>query len=232
MSHVELPNRPTRGEAQRADIPTSSESAEARRRPPLKVESITNWPCPCKTPPVNDHRTRLLRRLRSLETAEPPPLWQHLTTAAVGGLVAVGFEDDSSALLVVSWSGRSLFDVSTGERLARDRDDDVAKWTSADYVAAQGIGPLEGVPVVVAGLWGGGLQRVTADDWSVSVVAPDWPDERVILQPPGCGILSEGHSDGCVQIAQPSNEVRACGFSRDGTTLVLATTSDLSIWSR
>ncbi len=44
--------------------------------------------------------------------------------------------------------------------------------------------------------------------------------------------MSEAHSDGCVQLGQPINEVRAYGFSRDGTTLVLATTSDLWMWRR
>lgn len=202
------------------------------RGPRSKVAIQSYDLCPCETSPVDDHRTNLLGRLRSLKTAEAPPPWKLLRTASVGGLVAVGFGDDSSLLLVISWSGRSLFDSATGDRIARDRDDDVAEWTSADYLTAEGIGPLEAVPVVVAGLWGGGLQRVTADGWSVNVVAPDWPDERVILQPPGGEVLSEAHSNGCVQLGQPINEVRAYGFSRDGATLVLATTSDLWMWRR
>lgn len=76
------------------------------------------------------------------------------------------------------------------------------------------------------------LSRVTADGWTVRVVTPDWPEERVVLEPPGDDVLSERHSEECVQIDTPTTELRAAGFSPDGSRLIVATSSDVRFWFR
>lgn len=183
---------------------------------------------------MTSHVEAIANRIRELSTEPPPDPWIPLQVFAVGGLAAVGFSADSSALLALSTGGgRSLYDVRSGEQIARDRNQDVNEWLSSDGVVARGIGPVQDEEIRVAGLWGGGLSAMTSDGWSCRVVAPDWPTERVVLQPPGADVIIEQFASGCVQIADSAVvEVRAAGFSPDGRTLVVATSADLRLWIR
>lgn len=183
---------------------------------------------------MNDHGKSIRRRLRKLKTSPAPDLWRHLATVAVGGLAAVGFTSDSNFLLALSTGGgRSLHDSRTGERVARDDDPELKAWMSTDNVTAAGIGPAEGQQIHVAGLWGGGLSAMTSDRWSCTVVAPDWPIEQVVLQPPGADVIIERSASGCVQVADlAATELRAAGFSSNGKTFVVATSADITLWTR
>ncbi len=128
----------------------------------------------------------------------------------------MSFAPGSELLLVISHQGRAVFDCSLGERVARDRNEDVAAWTEGQV--AIGIGPLDGVRLRVAGLWGGALPDRTSDGWSVAL------------------------SDGCFELLDLDQPVhrfdprltdeRAHGFSESGLSLVLATSSDIDILSR
>ena len=60
----------------------------------------------------------------------------------------------------------------------------------------------------------------------------DWPEQRVILQPPGSDVMTERLAANCVLIDVPATEVRATGFAPTGRTFVLATASDLVIFGR
>ena len=75
-----------------------------------------------------DHLEPVRKRILSTPITEDPKQWKRQCVASVGGLTEVGFADDSDLLLVVSSTGRSLFDCSTGERLARDRDEPDDEW--------------------------------------------------------------------------------------------------------
>ncbi len=184
---------------------------------------------------MTQYRDELRRRLRAMATAPPPPPWQLTADAAVGGLVCVGIAEQSvttELVMAVSWSGRGVFDASSGELIARDRDELTGDWFDELALEAPGIGPLDGRRVPVAGLWGGGLLRSTRDGWSVAVHAPDWPLEMVVLQPPGSDIMNERRASGCVVIDRPSADLRAVGFSASGRMLVQATSADLRLWVR
>lgn len=174
------------------------------------------------------------RRIRKLRTAPAPDPWRPLPAVAVGGLAAVGFTCDSDFLLALSsGGGRSLYDACSGERVARDHDADLAEWLSADKVTATGIGVAEGDRIHVAGLWGGGLSEMTSDGWSCAVVAPDWPVEQVVLQPPGADVIIEQFASSCIQVADSAaTELRASGFSSDGQTFVVATSAEVTLWTR
>lgn len=63
----------------------------------------------------------------------------------VGGLVALGFAHADRYLLVVTHSGRGVFDLDTGERVARDN-----AVLYPERGSIPGIGPLQGEPVAVA----------------------------------------------------------------------------------
>lgn len=76
--------------------------------------------------------------------------WDHKYTFHIGGVTDVGFDMSGKYLQVSSHSGRGLFSLQNGEKIARD-DDSTYDWhheTSVD-----GIGSLEGSRIQVYGLW-------------------------------------------------------------------------------
>ncbi|RZQ62188.1 hypothetical protein EWH70_20685 [Amycolatopsis suaedae] len=168
-----------------------------------------------------------MSELLALPEVPPPPPWRPVESGVlhIGGVLGIGFaphpESGAELLLVASTAGRGLFDA-TGTRLARDRDED-AGYPHGPDLACDGIGPLAGTRVRMAGLYGGGLHTLTDDRWRVDVIAPAWPDERVVLSRDG---------DRWVVFDADVTELRTAGFSPSGRTLVAATSSDVTLWTR
>lgn len=48
-----------------------------------------------------DHMAELRQRIQARTTQLPPHPWKRVTSAAVGGLEAIGFADNSDLLLVI-----------------------------------------------------------------------------------------------------------------------------------
>jgi hypothetical protein len=147
----------------------------------------------------------------------------------VGGLTCVGFGEASGRefLLVVSHDGRGVFDLG-GSRVARDRTPllDKYNWHDSSRLTAAGIGPLDGIRVPVAGLWGGGLPLMTNDGWLVERVPVDWPDERIVLR-------AANAWDEMVQIHHETLfQMRAVGFSASGSALVIASSGEFTLITR
>jgi hypothetical protein len=178
-----------------------------------------------------DHMAELRQRIQALTTQAPPHPWKRVTSAAVGGLEAVGFADNSDLLLVISTSGRGVFECSTGERIARDREPPThdCDWYDIVRLAAVGIGPLANTRIKIAGLYGGGLPTSTEDAWQLSVIAPIWPDHRVILSSPFQSLYTNLAAN--VQVFE-DYDIRAYGFSETGRSFVIATSSDVTLFSR
>ena len=145
----------------------------------------------------------------------------------MGGLTEVGFADDSDLLLIVSSQGRGVVDCRTGERVARDRAEPDDSWCDERRLIAKGIGPLEGETIRLAGLHGGGLLNCGREGWSVEGLAIDWPDVSLLLVEPWKSIYQD--STRFTKLAV-DREVRAFGFSETGASLVLATSSDVTVY--
>lgn len=189
---------------------------------------------------ATDYRERLRRRFLTAPQTPPPSPWRPATDLPipVGGLLGVGAATAPGTgrdlVLVVSTAGHGLFDAVTGERIARDRDPDpdAGPDGTAD-LSCPGLGPLAGTRVPVAGVFGGGLHATASGGWRVEVVSPRWPDHRVLLSR-GSGMPHDRpHTDGWWHIVDArGSELRAAGFSPSGATLVVATGSDLTLWTR
>ncbi|MCP4155164.1 MAG: hypothetical protein GY757_45990, partial [bacterium] len=162
--------------------------------------------------------------------SDPPLPWTRIASHGVGGLWAVGFGKGTDFLLVVSSSGRGVFDCCTGEKVARDDDDD-----AYDDIAleALGIGPLEDELVGMSGLEGGGLPTGTDDGWQVDRFTLEWPIESLVITPPGSSVFGVlyGKTHEFTKVYEDS-AIRAWGFSPTGKTFVLATSSDVTIYGR
>lgn len=142
-----------------------------------------------------------------------PATWRKVTYLAVGGLTDVGFAA-GPLLLVVSHQGRGVVDPASGELLARDRHETGA-WFDASRRTALGIGPLDGAWIGVCGLAGGRLPDATADGWQARVSG-----DCITVSAPGRQPL----------LVNESEEMRAFGFSPDGSTFVIATSPGLAIY--
>lgn len=174
-------------------------------------------------------RSRFLA-LKELSPGEPPAPWHQVAQAAIGGLTAVGFGESTDLLLVTSWAGRGLFDCLSGQRIGRDDDDTFDQ--DLPNCRAKGIGPLADAWVSVAGVHGGGLAQWANGGWSTEVLPLSWPDEAVLLFPEGRSMWDD--RDGTVAgITKFTPDVlRTYGFSPTGRSFVIATSSDVTIYSR
>jgi hypothetical protein len=188
---------------------------------------------------LTEYQQQLRAKYLSAPLVGPPEPWRRVggprPYVPVGGLQGVGFgvhpETGGDLLMVVSLDGFGLLEAATGAKIARDRDPDpqVSAPDGPD-LACPGIGVLTGTRVRIAGLFGGGLHATTEDGWMIDVVAPEWPNHRVILSSDG------GRNDGepgttwwHIFDDDRDGELRAAGFSPSGRTLVIATSSDVTL---
>jgi hypothetical protein len=178
-----------------------------------------------------DHLEPFRQRVRKAKKVPPPPPWRLVAVHAIGGLTEAGFADDKELVLVLSWQGRGIFDASTGQRVARDREDDRSGWYGHDNLIGLGFGPLEGQTVRLAGLWGGGLSIQTSDFWRVERLASNWPEEHLLMFEPTTKHKYSEASRFC-KLSDPITEVRGFGFSYSGKSLLIATASNLTLYAR
>jgi hypothetical protein len=177
------------------------------------------------------HLQPTFERLVSAAISEVPPPWKLSGCAGVGGLESVGFGRGTDLLLVTSSQGRGVFDCLTGQRVARDRSEETME--DSTNLEAIGIGPLDDQIIRMAGLNGGGLPNGTPDGWTADRLVLQWPEETLVLVPPGSwiyGLAFDKPAD-FVKVFVGS-EVRAWGFSATGRSLILATSGDVTMYAR
>ncbi|WP_406439960.1 hypothetical protein OHB00_32310 [Streptomyces sp. NBC_00631] len=194
---------------------------------------------PGREPELSAYQQAMRERILAAPVVPAPEPWRRIAYTSVGGLLGIGFashpDTGEDLVEVVSHDGLGLFDAVTGEKIARDRDPDTEDGNrDADpALRCPGLGPVAGSRVRIAGLFGGGLHTTSGDGWKLEVVAPTWPNERVLLSRDGGLPHSGPHGERWWHIFHSHySELRAAGFSPSGQTLAVATSSDLSLWTR
>lgn len=180
---------------------------------------------------VPDHLKSRFAYLDALVPEDVITPWRRLGVIAVGGLSSAGFADHSDLLLLISSAGRGVIDCISAQKVARDEDD---YYPDAGSLEADGIGPLEGQSIRMAGPAGGGLTRATHDGWGIELHPLSWPEEELFLCPPGHTMLWEptGTAPALVKLRPLPSTLIAFGFSPTGKSLIIATSSDVEIYSR
>lgn len=183
---------------------------------------------------MSPYQQNLNERLRSLILSPPPAPWRLLTSIAVGGFEALGFSEDSRYLLVVSSSGRGVFDCETGTLVARERSNQVRDWYDLERLTVVGIGPLSNGKMSVAGIHGGGLPVMTLDGWVADLLAPDWPNSFVTLSPPGSSPSVPGKERGVMKVAPVGGDdtIECFGFSWSRKHLIVAMSHTIDFFIR
>ncbi|MEO8074211.1 MAG: hypothetical protein ABI686_13310 [Acidobacteriota bacterium] len=149
-------------------------------------------------------------------------VWKQIAIHPVGGIVQVGYAENSDLILVLSHNGRGIFDCLTGQKIARDRND-YFEFFDESTLVAKGFEQLNELEIKTAGLFGGNLSKSTQDGWTLSIKRLNGMIDEVYLSSKEDEIFIENDE---------VSEIRAFGFSNTGKSFVVATTSDLTIFSR
>ena len=177
-----------------------------------------------------NHLTTIKARIQSTPLSQPPSPWRKIGALAVGGLRSIGFDTDSELVLVVSNAGRGVINCESMEKVSRDCEE---YYGSERFLEAKGIGPLLGRTIRVSGVFGGGLINTTHDGWSIESAFIDWPIQEVLLLEPFHTIYGERYGKpGIFHKIFRDFEVLAAGFSYSGRSLIVATSSDITVWGR
>ncbi|MCG8672968.1 MAG: hypothetical protein MI867_26475, partial [Pseudomonadales bacterium] len=134
----------------------------------------------------------------------------------------------SNLLLVVSSSGRGLYNCDSGERVERDYEEYEGLDESGVYCS--GIGNLSKENISVMGVSGGGMPTINSVCESIDVVSPNWPEQDLVYNAPNMNVLIPERQEGCRIIY--TEHIRAFGFSWCGNYIVAACGSDFDLWSR
>lgn len=177
-----------------------------------------------------EHLEPLKKKLLSLSTNDPSPPWKLVASIAIGGLRSVGYDRWSDNLLVLSSQGRGVINCLSGEKTARDYDE---YYKNEIHLEAEGIGVLSNRLIRMMGLFGGGLPTRTKDSWQLESVILKWPERMILLIPPDSYLYGSvcNQADDMTKIAEGSC-IRAYGFSYTGQSFIIATTSEIDIFSR
>ena len=189
---------------------------------------------------LSDYQHKLRDRFLAAPLTAPPLPWTPAldNRTPVGGLQGIGFgihpDTGQDLVMVVSMDGYGLFDAATGEKIARERNPgpETCSPDGAYDLTCPGLGPLEGTRVHIAGLFGGGLHSTSGDGWTLEVVAPEWPHERVLISTDGGIYHGEPGQNWWHIFDSTYSTLRTAGFSPSGRTLAVATSSDLTLWTK
>ena len=173
------------------------------------------------------NRERLIKTIRLVNGPDRTFGWTKNVDIAVGGLQAIGFSrNHTNLLLVLSSTGRSVVDCSTGDKIERNYNEYEGLDESGLY--CDGIGDLTTETVLLSGIYGGGLPHQNKVGESIELVAPDWPEYDLIFCKQGKGLYSDPGS--CYKL--DTNYFRAYGMSWCGNYIAAGTGSDLYVWAR
>jgi hypothetical protein len=176
----------------------------------------------------DENKKRLQNLVNQTKIIDEPNGWKK-STFAIGGLTEIGFsKHNPNLLLVISSQGRGIIDCEKNELIERDNDTNW-DWINSYEMTSQGIGVLSGEIIFVSGLHGGGLPLMNKNGDGLLYMATEWPIIDLIFEPNFKSIYKENEAKECFRIFH-DYELRTYGFSYDGETFVIATSSEINIY--
>jgi hypothetical protein len=149
--------------------------------------------------------------------------WEFVKTFAVGGLINVGFIENTNFIIVVSHNGRGIFNCQKGENIARN-DEDIWQFFDDKTGKVKGFDVWENQIIQTHGLFGNdNLPKKTNDSWTLKLVQKNNFIEIVLVSP---------NQEEIVVGSDEIVEIKAFGFSNDEKFFVIAQSSDLLLYRR
>lgn len=164
---------------------------------------------------------------------EPAPMPWTSRTVIIATMWAVGYAKDTDHLLVISETGRGVFDCITGEKMSRDHDTNYAHWWDKKHLEVQGIPPIANQTIRMVGHDGGGLKTVTSDGWRLEIIAPYWPLNSVVLSS-SFKTIRDGTENSTKIFPRDDlgGDILALGFSDTEKSFIVADRSSITMFSR
>ena len=176
----------------------------------------------------DENKKRLQNLVNQTKIVDEPNGWKK-STFAIGGLTEIGFsKHNPNLLLVISSQGRGIIDCEKNELIERDNDTNW-DWINSYEMTSQGIGVLSDEIICVSGLHGGGLPLMNKNGDGLLYMATEWPTIDLIFEPNFKSIYKENEANECFRIFHDC-ELRTYGFSYDGETFIIATSSEINIY--
>lgn len=183
-----------------------------------------------KKNPEDENKKRLQNIVKQAKEVEEPIGWKK-TIFSIGGLSEIGFSKHKpNLLLVISSQGRGLIDCQSCELIERNYDTNW-DWINSYDLTSQGIGILSNEEILVSGLHGGGLPLMNKEGDGLIYMATEWPIIDIIFQPHFKNLYKESEAKECFRIFH-DYELRTYGFSYDGETFIIATSSEINIYRK
>ncbi|MDM1406003.1 hypothetical protein HX039_18170 [Myroides marinus] len=176
----------------------------------------------------DENRKRLQNLVNQTKLVDEPDCWRK-STFAIGGLTEIGFsKHNPNLLLVISSQGRGLIDCQNSELIERDNDTNW-DWINSYELTSHGIGVLSNEIIFVSGLHGGGLPLMNKNGDGLLYMATEWPIIDIIFEPNFKSIYKQNEAKECFRIFH-DYELITYGFSYDGETFIIATSSEINIY--
>ena len=161
-------------------------------------------------------------------------MWREGQIFAVGGFREMGFFPHTDFLMVLSSTGRGIFDCLEAQKIARDLSDYyMENWNPATGIVS-GFDAFEGQQTVCGGFeYPDTLPKETADQWTVAIKEAQRLNWKEVLATTKVLYLEHQNLDTSIEIGLFDEGVsRGYGFSDTGKSFVMGTSYGLTIWNR
>ena len=161
-------------------------------------------------------------------------MWKKLKNQPVGGLREIGFVKNTDKILVLGSGGRTIFDCTTGEKIARDRFDYYHyKWNSETGIL-EGLGFCEGTQTICAGFeYHDQVLKETNDNWKIEIRNENRLDYKKESRKAEVMYLINSKSKIEVEVEVYHYGItRSYGFSPTGKSFITAQSYGIEFWTR
>lgn len=161
-------------------------------------------------------------------------MWSKIGHQAVGGLLEVGFVENTDYLIVLGSSGRTIFNCITNEKTARDRQDYYVENWDPETGVVEGFDLFEGKSIICGGFeYPDQILKETSDYWSIKITEELRPNYKKEIKSAEVMTLFNSKNNKEIEVEVFHYSItRAYGFSKTGRSFIIAHSHGVDIWTR
>ncbi|WP_054957316.1 hypothetical protein [Paenibacillus dakarensis] len=171
----------------------------------------------------------LLHKAQGMSESNPPSPWLKEVIVPASGCLACGW-DQNENLVLISSSGYSITEVSSGTRIHRDRDSKLTDKSIRNNNLSF-HSPYNGEVIDIFGFEAGDGIHTTNDGWFIQVIYPWWPRASVIIENLYKLNYQYLNDATMIELKRLDGDLK-CGFAPSGKSLVILGSGGALIYSR